>query len=84
MARKIRRIKPAEPTVYIGPALPGLPQYTLFIGGEMPAHIKAMVEKQPALLGLIVSAKDLQAARNRMKKKGSFEFECAHSLRKEN
>lgn len=84
MARKIRRIKPAEPTVYIGPALPGLPQYTLFIGGEMPAHIKEMVEKQPALLGLIVSVNDLQAARNRMKKKGSFEFECAHSLRKEN
>ena len=83
MAKKVRRIKLAEPTVYIGPALPGLPQYTLFLGGEMPAHVKELVEKQPAILGLIVSAKDLQAARNRMKKKGSFEFQCAHSLRRE-
>lgn len=83
MAKKVRRIKLAEPTVYIGPALPGLPQYTLFLGGEMPGHVKELVEKQPAILGLIVSAKDLQAARNRMKKKGSFEFQCAHSLRRE-
>ena len=84
MARKIRRIKVADPTVYVGPALPGLPQYTLFIGGEMPAHVKELIEKQPALLGLIVSVKDLQSARNRMKEKGSFEYQCAHSLRKEN
>ena len=75
-ARKVsKRIskKSSEPkpsTVYIGPSLPGLAQYTVFRNGQWPAHVKTMIEGNDTIAHLIVPVSRLQAARGDMQMPG--------------
>ena len=66
MSKKIAKksIEPGPSTVYIGPSLPGLAQYTVFRNGQWPAHVKAMIEGKDAIAQLIVPVSRLQAARS--------------------
>lgn len=57
-------------TIYIGRSLPGLPQYTVFKNGQLPAHIAPMVKANQALAGLIVPVNGLQEARKNIRIKG--------------
>ena len=69
MAKK--QVKAAgETTIYIGRSLPGLPQYTVFQSGHLPAHIALMVESNHNLAGLIVPVRNLQEARKNIRIKG--------------
>lgn len=68
MSQKItkKRIEPLPSTVYIGPSLPGLTQYTVFKNGERPAHVRAMVEENDVIGHLIVPVTVLQYAREQI------------------
>ena len=59
-----KRLEPKPSTVYIGPSLPGLAQYTVFRNGQWPAHVKARIEGNDTIAQLIVPATRLQAARS--------------------
>ena len=59
-----------ETTIYIGRTLPGLPQYTVFEGGQLPAHVAEMVEANLTIGHLIVPLKGLQLAREGMQTPG--------------
>lgn len=56
-------------TIYIGPSMPGLTANTIFCG-DFPPHIKDMIEKRPAIAGLIVPLKGLQESRKALSKSG--------------
>lgn len=58
-----------EASIYIGPSIPGLTTNTIF-RGEYPPHIKDMIEKKPAIAGLIVSLDGLQESRKALNKSG--------------
>jgi len=60
----------AENTVYIGKSIHGLTQYTIFKNGVLPDYIKAMVEKDDSIKGLIVPVSELQEARKNVHVKG--------------
>lgn len=63
--------KPAEATVYVGRSILGLPQYTVFAGGVIPAHVKHLAEQYEGLTRLIVPVSKLQSARADVQKKGT-------------
>ena len=65
-----KRLEPKPSTVYIGPSLPGLAQYTVFRNGQWPAHVKAMIEGNDTIAQLIVPVTRLQAARSDMQMPG--------------
>lgn len=68
MAKKIKG--EAKSTIYIGRTLPGLPQYTVFEGGKLPAHVAEMVEANLTIGHLIVPLEGLQLAREGMQTQG--------------
>lgn len=72
MSKKVtkKRIEPLPTTVYIGPSLPGLAQYTVFRHGERPAHVRAMVEANDVIGQLIVPVTALQYARTQINTPG--------------
>lgn len=72
-----------QTTVYIGRSLPGLPQYTVFQNGHLPAHIAPMVEANRGLAGLIVPVDELQEARKNIRIKGHILNLYANQLTKE-
>ena len=65
-----KRLEPKPSTVYIGPSLPGLAQYTVFRNGQRPAHVNAMIEGNDVIAQLIVPVSRLQAARGDMQTPG--------------
>ena len=65
-----KRLEPKPSTVYIGPSLPGLAQYTVFRNGQWPAHVKTMIEGNDTIAQLIVPVTRLQAARGDVQKPG--------------
>ena len=65
-----KRLEPKPSTVYIGPSLPGLAQYTVFRNGQWPAHVKMMIEGNDTIAQLIVPVTRLQAARGDVQKPG--------------
>ena len=67
----VAETKPAEATVYVGKSILGLPQYTVFAGGEIPAHVKHLAEQYEGLTRLIVPVSKLQSARADVQKKGT-------------
>ena len=56
--------------IYIGPRLSGLNRFTVFQGGTLPSLVKEIIEKRPAVAGLIVYVVDLAQARVDLAKKG--------------
>lgn len=70
-------------TIYIGRTLPGLPQYTVFEGGKLPAHVAEMVENNLTIGHLIVPLEGLQLAREGMKTPGHILNTYAKRLVKE-
>lgn len=56
-------------TIYIGPSLQGLTTNTIF-SGDYPPHVKDLIEKRPALAGLIVGLESLQQSRRDINKQG--------------
>jgi hypothetical protein len=62
---------PPEPTVYIGPNLPGgtLASFTVFKNG-LPARVQEMKKQTPELAHLFVPVPDLGAARRRLARHG--------------
>lgn len=70
MAKKTTSKAAPESTVYIGRSFPGLPQYTVFRGGELPGHVAGMVAENENIAGLIVPVSGLQEARKNMQQKG--------------
>lgn len=76
--------KKTETTVYIGPTLTGLPSNTLFLKGELPAHIAEMAAKNEHLAALFVPISDLQDARKNVRTKGHIlYFHATHLKDKE-
>ena len=75
-ARKVSKriskksLVPKPSTVYIGPSLPGLAQYTVFRNGQWPAHVKTMIEGNDTIAQLIVPVSRLQTARGDMQMTG--------------
>ena len=65
-----KRLEPKPSTVYIGPSLPGLAQYTVFRNGQWPAHVKTMIEGNDTIAQLIVPVSRLQTARGDMQMTG--------------
>ena len=62
--------KKSETTIYIGRTLLGLPQYTVFEGGKLPAHVAEMVKANLTIGHLIVPLEGLQLARDGMQTQG--------------
>ena len=56
--------------IYIGPRLPGLNRFTVFQGGTLPPLVNEIIEKRPAVAGLIVYVDDLAQARVGLAKTG--------------
>lgn len=75
-----KKIKKSETKVYIGKSLRGLPQYTVFAGGELPPHIAEMAAKNEAIKGLIVPISRLSEARKDVKIQGNLLNHYAKSL----
>lgn len=65
MSKRIakKRIETLPTTVYIGPSLPGLAQYTVFRHGQRPPHVRAMIEANDVIAQMIVPVTELQYAR---------------------
>lgn len=81
MAEKPR--EQSQATIYIGRSLPGLPQYTVFEKGQLPAHVTEMIKTNSAISLLIVPVEGLQVARRNMKKLGHVLNSYAKRLAKE-
>ena len=81
MAEKPR--EQSRATIYIGRSLPGLPQYTVFEKGQLPAHVTEMIKTNSAISLLIVPVEGLQVARRNMKKLGHVLNSYAKRLVKE-
>ena len=64
------RVESLPTTVYIGPSLPGLTQYTVFRHGMRPAHVRNMIEENDAIAQLIVPVTELQYAREQINTPG--------------
>ena len=75
-----KKIKKSETKVYIGKSLRGLPQYTVFAGGELPPHIAEMAAKNEAIAGLMVPISRLSEARKNIKIQGHLLNHYAKSL----
>ena len=56
----------AKAKIYVGPRLPGLNRFSVFEGGS----IQTMIEKRPAIAGLIVYVDELAQARLDIQKTG--------------
>ena len=67
--------------IYIGPSLQGLSTNTIF-RGDLPLYIKDLIEKRPAVAGLIVPLENLQKARNEMNEKGNILNTYLETLKK--
>lgn len=76
--------KAAESTVYIGRSVLGLPQYTVFKGGELPAHVRQIAEEYEGLTRLIVPISKLQSARADVGKKGTAMHLFFNNMKKKN
>ena len=70
MAKKAKKFESQATTVYVGRSLPGLSQYTAFVGGVIPEYVKEKIAQKPAIAGLIVPANEVQEARKNITKKG--------------
>lgn len=81
---KVAESKPAEATVYIGRSVLGLPQYTVFKGGELPAHVRQIAEEYEGLTRLIVPISKLQSARADVGKKGTAMHLFFNNMKKKN
>ena len=81
MAKKTK--SEAKSTIYIGRTLPGLPQYTVFEGGKLPAHVAEMVEANLTIGHLIVPLEGLQLARDAMQTQGHILNNYSKRLAKE-
>lgn len=72
MAKKAKKnIAPAESTVYVGPAKPGLATYTVFSCGVLPPHVEKMIEENADIKHLIVPVSRLAQARRDIKVHGN-------------
>lgn len=67
---EVAESKPKETTIYIGKSIPGLPQYTVFKNGVLPAYIAEIAANDEAVKGLIVPVSELQEARKNARIKG--------------
>lgn len=81
MAKAVRK-KKTEPRVYVGPTLPGLAHLTIFRGESFPAHVAEVIEKNPAVRGLIVPVSQLSEAVKAVSRKGHILNIYARELRK--
>ena len=73
--RLVRKDNLMKASIYIGPSIPGLSCNTVF-SGDLPPHIKDLIEKKPAIAGLIVPLRDLQESRRALRKSGH--ILCTH------
>lgn len=69
MTTKKKAVK-KKATVYIGPSLEGLPQYSVFIEGELPAYVAQKVKANENVAGLFVPLDELAQARQDILKPG--------------
>lgn len=84
MATKKQTKGTLETSIYIGASLPGLPQYTVFKNGVIPAAVTAKVQANKHLAGLIVPISSLQESRKNMRMKGHvLNFHATHLMDKE-
>lgn len=83
-AEKTETAKVAESTVYVGRSILGLPQYTVFKGGELPAHVRQIAEEYEGLTRLIVPISKLQSARADVGKKGTAMHLFYNNMKKKN
>lgn len=84
VAETVSAPKAAESTVYIGRSVLGLPQYTVFKGGELPAHVQQIAEEYEGLTRLIVPISKLQSARADVGKKGTAMHLFFNNMKKKN
>lgn len=65
--------------IYIGPGKLGLITNTVF-DGELPMHVKQMVEECPEIEKLLVPIKDYKIKRGKVNRKGTLEYESARKV----
>lgn len=84
--RKVKRSVPEqkEATVYVGPRLPRgkLAQFSVFRGGNLPAHVQKLLDECPAMKFLLVPASKLAEARRKLNKSSSIEAAKFAEVRK--
>lgn len=56
--------------VYVGPTIPSLKRYTVFIG-DLPPYVQELINKYSALKGLFVPIHKIAEARREIVRKGS-------------
>lgn len=56
--------------VYIGPSFRGLSSYSVYLRGQYPPPVKALIEKYPNIAGLMVPVQELQQARKNIRVQG--------------
>lgn len=82
MAKK--KTEQKKSTVYIGHPLQGLPQYSVFINGVLPAHVEQKAKANDCVAGLIVPLDELAQARKDVLKHGTLlNFYMTHLMDKE-
>lgn len=71
MVSKKKKETKAEPVIYVGSTLPNgiLFRYTVFCG-NFPPHIVELMDKSPALRGLMVPISKLQQAKKDVETQG--------------
>ncbi len=72
MKRKKSAVK-VRPVIYVGPSFLGLSTNTIFRDGldNYPPHVAVMIEKNPAIRGLMVPIEEAQQARANVRKQGN-------------
>lgn len=80
---KTLRTEREEPTIYIGPNLPGQPlaQFQVFKGG-IPKFVDAIADRSPEIRGLFIPVSKLAAARKRLAQRGTREQQLYGAVRK--
>ena len=68
-------IKPKSASIYVGPTLKGnkLVRYTIFKNGELPEHVKELLNQSLDLKGLIIPVEKLGEFENNLKDISSIE-----------
>mgnify|MGYP000114967226 CR=1 FL=1 len=79
---RARQHSASEQTIYIGPNLRGLAQYTVF-RDAMPVSVARMMENQPAIQQLVVPIGQIGAGTKRMNRTGTIEHKAYNQLRKD-
>lgn len=77
MVRKRTKTKVTKNTtdirqrIYIGPSIPGLRQFTVFVGEDFPVNVQKLIQENVSISGLIVPIQRLSEARKELYRKGS-------------